>query len=50
MLTFKASYSQQLHKMFSVGVQAETYSDLNRGKTDYSFGVYLRFNGTLFSK
>lgn len=50
MLTFKASYSQQLHKMFSLGGQIETYSDLNRGKTDYSFGVYLRFNGILFSK
>lgn len=50
MLTCKASYSQQLHKIFSVGAQVETYSDLNRGKTDYSFGVYLRFNGTLFSK
>lgn len=50
MLTFKASYSQQLHKKFSLGGQIETYSDLNRGKTDYSFGVYLRFNGILFSK
>ena len=50
MITFKASYSQQLHKMFSVGAQIETYSDLNRGKTDYSFGAYLRFNGTLFSR
>lgn len=50
LLTTKISYSQQLHKMLAIGGQVETYSDLNRGKTDYSFGVYLRFNGRLFSK
>lgn len=50
MVTFKASYSKRLHEMFSIGVQVETYSDLKRKKTDYSFGVNLRFNGTLFSR
>lgn len=50
LITFKASYSKQLHKMLSIGVQIETYSDLDRGKTDYSFGVNLRFNGRLFTK
>jgi len=48
-VTMKASYSQQLHKMFGVGAQVETYSDLKSGKTDYSFGVYVRLNGELFS-
>lgn len=50
LITFKASYSKQLHKMLSIGAQIETYSDLDRGKTDYSFGVNLRFNGILFTK
>lgn len=43
LLTTKISYSQQLHKMFAIGALFETYSDLKRGKIDYSFGIYLRF-------
>jgi len=49
-LTMKLSYSKQLHKMFSLGAQIETYSDLDREKTDYSFGIYLRVSGTIFQK
>lgn len=50
LVTFKASYSRQLHRMFAIGAQIETYTDLDRGETDYSFGICLRFKGTLFSK
>lgn len=45
LLTLKASYSKQLHKMIAIGAQAETYTDMGRGgDTDYSFGLHLRFN------
>lgn len=43
LLTTKLSFSKQLHKMIGIGAQIETYSDLNRGETDYSLGIYLRF-------
>lgn len=50
LLNLKASYSQQLHPMFALGGQVEAYSDLRSGKTDYSFGVYVRLNGPFFSR
>lgn len=50
LITTKLSYTKQLHKMFSLGGQIETYTDLKRGKTDYSFGVYLRFFPQIFSR
>lgn len=40
----KISYTRQLMKMVSVGTQLELYSDIDRNKMDYSFGVHLRFD------
>ena len=45
LLTMKLAYSQQLLKDLSIGAQVETYTDLITKSTDYSFGLYLRFNG-----
>ena len=45
MLTLKLSYEKQLHRLIGFGGFMETYSDFKRGKTDYCFGVYLRFKG-----
>jgi len=42
LFTFKFIFDKQLFKRVSVGAQLETYSDLDRGETDYSFGVHLR--------
>jgi hypothetical protein len=44
MLTLKIAYEQKLYKNVSIGVQAETYTDLERSATDYSFGVHIRFS------
>lgn len=44
LLTTKFVYSQQLIKALSIGAQLETYTDLIKQSTDYSFGIYLRFN------
>jgi hypothetical protein len=44
LLTCKIVFDKQLFKGVAIGAQVETYSDLNRNKTDYSFGVHLRFN------
>lgn len=45
LLTTKFSYSKRVNKAFSWGAHAETYTDLKRGRTDYSFGLYMRFTG-----
>ena len=42
LFTFKFIFDKQLFKYVSIGAQLETYSDLDRGETDYSFGVHLR--------
>ena len=44
LLTFKLAYSIRLLKGVMAGTQVEIYTDLLRNKTDYSFGVHLRFN------
>ncbi len=44
MITAKLAYSQQLLESLSIGAQIETYTDLVLKSTDYSFGVYIRFN------
>jgi len=44
LLTCKFIFEKHLFKGVAVGAQMETYSDLNRGKIDYSFGVHLRFH------
>lgn len=43
-ITNKLSYSRKLMSMLSVGTQLEFYTDLDRKKVDYSFGVHLRFD------
>ena len=50
LLTTKVSYSAQLHPTFSIGAQIETYTDLPQKRTDYSFGLYLRFNAEFLSR
>ena len=42
LLTFKFIFDQQLLNDVSICAQLETYTDLDRGETDYSFGVHLR--------
>ncbi len=44
LITNKFSYTRRLMNMLSVGTQLELYSDLDRNKMDYSFGVHLRFD------
>ncbi|MDR2037430.1 MAG: hypothetical protein LBQ60_05860 [Bacteroidales bacterium] len=44
LLTFKLAFEKEVFKGVSVGAQIETYSDLDRGETDYSFGVHIRFD------
>jgi hypothetical protein len=44
LLTTKLTYSQQLIKNLNIGTGIEVYSDLDSKSTDYSFGIYLRFN------
>ncbi len=44
LLTFKLAFGKELLTGVFLGAQIETYSDLNRGETDYSFGINLRFN------
>lgn len=49
LVTAKFLYSRRVNKYFAWGAHAETYTDLMRGgETDYSFGVYMRFNGRIF--
>lgn len=43
-ITNKISYTKRLMSMLSVGTQLEFYSDVDRKKVDYSFGVHLRFD------
>ena len=50
LLNCKLVFEKTLLKGLSVGAQIETYSDLNRGETDYSFGVHLRFNHSFLLK
>ncbi|MDR2914198.1 MAG: hypothetical protein LBV74_05130 [Tannerella sp.] len=50
LFTVKLAYSQQLLKKLAIGTQVETYTDLINKSTDYSFGVYLRFNGNFSFK
>ena len=45
LLTLKFFYEKRLHRLISIGGFAETYSDFTRGKTDYAFGICLRFKG-----
>ena len=44
LLIFKIIFDKQIFKGVTMGARVETYSDLNRDKTDYSFGIHLRFN------
>ena len=44
LLTCKFAFEKTLFKGVFLGAQVETYSDLDRGEIDYSFGVQLRFN------
>ncbi|MDR1864046.1 MAG: hypothetical protein LBR08_00560 [Bacteroidales bacterium] len=44
LITFKLMFDKEVYQGISVGAQVETYSDLHRGKTDYSFGVHIRCN------
>jgi hypothetical protein len=50
LLTVKFSFEKALYKCVFIGARIETYSDLKRGKTDYSFGVNIRFNRDFFLK
>lgn len=43
-ITNKLSYTRKLFNHLSMGLQAETYADIDRGKIDYSFGVHLKFD------
>jgi len=44
MIAFKIAYNINLLKGVQLGTQVETYTDLLRNETDYSFGIHLRFN------
>ena len=44
LLTLKLAFDKEIAKGIHIGAQIETYSDLNRGETDYSFGVNMLFN------
>ena len=44
LITNKISYTRQLMEMLSIGTQLELYSDIDRKKIDYSFGVHIRFD------
>jgi hypothetical protein len=44
MLTVKFSFEKTLYRYIFIGAYIETYSDLQRGKTDYNFGIHLRLN------
>ena len=44
LLTCKLVFDKQLLNGVFMGAQIESYSDFNRSKTDYSFGIHLRFN------
>ena len=44
LVTFKLAFEKELFKGISIGAQVETYTDLDSGETDYSFGVHLRMN------
>ncbi len=48
LITSKLAFEKELFKGIYAGAQIETYSDLDSGKTDYSFGVHLRFNRRFF--
>ena len=43
-VTCKLIYSQQLLKNLAIGAHVETYSDLKLRSTEYSFGLFLRFD------
>ena len=43
MLIAKFAFDKTVYKGISIGAYAETYTDTDRGETDYSFGVHLRF-------
>ncbi len=49
LITAKLSYSKKLLRTLRIGIYAETYTDMDRNKTDYSFGVNLRFTPRLFN-
>ncbi|MCL1974123.1 MAG: hypothetical protein FWG54_04815 [Bacteroidetes bacterium] len=44
LVTCKLVFDKELLTGVFMGAQFESYSDLHRGKTDYSFGIHLRFN------
>ncbi len=50
LVTSKLSYFKQVHKMFSIGGQAEVYYDTKLSNFDYSFGINIRLNTQIFSK
>jgi hypothetical protein len=50
LLTVKFSFEKALYECVFIGAQIETYSDLQQGKTDYSFGIHLRLNRNFFLK
>lgn len=50
LVTSKLSYFKQIHKMFSIGGQAEVYYDTKLSNFDYSFGINIRLNTQIFSK
>lgn len=43
-LTNKLSFTKKLRKALSIGAQAELYTDLDKSRVDYSFGVHIRFD------
>lgn len=44
LVTNKISYTRQLLDVLSVGTQLELYTDMDRKKVDYGFGVHMRFD------
>lgn len=50
LLTTKLIYSKQLQKNLALGAQIETYTDFVLKSTNYSAGIYLRFNGNFIFK
>ncbi|MDR2848690.1 MAG: hypothetical protein LBV39_06245 [Bacteroidales bacterium] len=43
LLTAKLAFDKTVYKGIAIGAYAETYTDIDRGETDYSFGVHIRF-------
>jgi hypothetical protein len=48
LITAKLLYQKQLLENLNAGAQVEIYRDCGLHRTDYSFGVYLRFNSNIF--